>query len=293
MHKCKMMDWNDLRYLIAVADHGSLQSAAKALGVNHSTAWRRLQALEKDLGCQLFVADRQGYFLTDEGNAALEHARKAAENINAIALNTGIKNLEMEGIIRITSIGSYSYEVIPKLCAAFRLHHPKVEFELIDSAEHLSLEKREADIAFRGSPSAPDNLIAKKLFDINWHIFAHPDLVSGPMTLDEIKQQNIIGYRGLSLPIGRWSEKIFKNSRKVIYCNSVMAAAGAANAKLGFAILPEGDQKMVQPYKLKRVFELKEFQSHFWLLSHPQMRNSARVKAFWDFSLDTFKKGCL
>ncbi|MFA0789304.1 hypothetical protein ACCI51_02030 [Microbulbifer echini] len=66
-----------------------------------------------------------------------------------------------------------------------------------------------------------------------------------------------------------------------------------SQCKAGFCILPEGDQKMVQPYKLKKLCEIKEFQSHFWLLSHPQMRNSARVKAFWDFSLDTFNKGCL
>jgi len=62
-----MFDWNDLKYFLAVARHGSTVSAAKALNVNRSTVHRRLDALEKKLGRRLFSRQPTGYELTELG----------------------------------------------------------------------------------------------------------------------------------------------------------------------------------------------------------------------------------
>lgn len=280
------MDWNDIRYVIAVAEKGSLHQAAKSLGVNHSTAWRRIQALEKSLGCQLFVADRQGYFLTEEGERALQHARTISAHMDAIALETGGKNLQMNGLIRITAPGNFAWKILPKLIYQFRQIHPLVEFEIIETAEQLAIEKREADLAIRATFDSPDNLIGRKLFDVPWGVFCHQDIHNKSMTLEELQDENMIAYRHFDNVVSRWFNQHFKQSKKVVYCNSVNTAQGAAAAKLGFALLPISTQD-----KLIEVFRLPEpLTSGIWLLAHPEMRNAARIKAFWDFVVEQNKK---
>ena len=77
-----MFDWNDLKYFLAVARHGSTVGAARALNVNRSTVHRRLDALEKEFGRQLILRQPSGYALTDLGQnmvAYAEHVEETAQ----------------------------------------------------------------------------------------------------------------------------------------------------------------------------------------------------------------------
>lgn len=276
------MDWNDLRFLIAVAEKGTLKAAADHLGVNHTTAWRRIQALEKDVGCQLLVGDRRGYHLTDEGESVLEHARLMSAHVDAIKLQTSSKTIEIKGLIRITAPGTIAWQQLPILIAEFRQIYPEVEFEILEESAALNLGKREADIALRASPTPPDDVIAKKIGIVPWAIYANESLISKQdMTLDDIKCQPIIDYSGFHNSASNWFQKQMAASYKPITCNNILAAYNSALNGLGFALLP-----MDQSYELVKAFQLpEEYNSAFWLLAHPEMRNAARIKAFWDFLL--------
>jgi DNA-binding transcriptional LysR family regulator len=74
-------DWDDLRYILAVADAKSLAGAARALGVNHTTVLRRVTAFEERLGLRLFERLATGYVLTAGGEELIAAARQVDDII--------------------------------------------------------------------------------------------------------------------------------------------------------------------------------------------------------------------
>ncbi|MGF1696286.1 LysR family transcriptional regulator [Vibrio lamellibrachiae] len=282
------MDWNDLRYVIAIAEQGSLKAAAEHIGVNHSTAWRRIQGLEEQLGCQIFIADRQGYRLTDAGLEVLESAKKMASHVEAIQLSTHINKKDMQGLIRLTAPNTMASRTLPEMIYKFNQKYPLVEFEIIEGIGDLDLGKREADIAIRANMKAPENVIARKLKQAPWAFFAHPDLVpKQKMDLELLRKQPLIGYKGFEPRPVKWFRQNVSSGPYSITCNNVETAKGCAKNKLGIALLPAlMSTELVEVYRLPN-----EFSGYIWLLAHPEMRKVVRVKAFWDFLLEQNEKG--
>jgi DNA-binding transcriptional LysR family regulator len=283
------MDWNDLRYVIAIADKGSLKSASDELGVNHSTVWRRVKILEKHLGCQIFIVDRQGYRLTVVGEEVLNNARKIASSVESIKLSTSINKKDMQGLIRITAPNTIASEKLPEIIYRFKTKYPLIQFEIIQEVRNLNIGKLEADIAIRSNAKAPDNLIARKLQPAPWAIFAHQDLVpKGGVKINELKNQPLIGYTGFDIKAVKWFRSHVSDGPYHINCNNVATAFGCARNKLGFALLP-----VLMSTDLVEVHRLPEFDEYIWLLAHPEMRNVIRVKVFWDFLLEQNEEGLI
>lgn len=277
-----------MRYVIAIAEKGSLKSAADHLGVNHSTAWRRIQGLEKKLGCQLFIVDRQGYRLTDVCEDILINARKMAAHVEAIQLSTAINKKDMQGLIRITAPNTIATKILPEMIYKFKSKYPLISFEIIEGINDLDIAKREADIAIRANNKAPENVIARKLKQAPWAIFAHPDLIPvGKIDLDLLKQLPLIGYKGFETKATKWFSVHVCDGPYIITCNNVATAHGCALNKLGFALLPA-----LLSTDLQEVYRLpEEYGGYIWLLAHPEMRQVSRVKAFWDFLLAQNQQG--
>ena len=283
------MDWNDLRYVIAIADKGSLKAAAAHLGVNHSTAWRRIQILEKQLDCKIFVVDRQGYRLTDTGEGILNNAREMAFNVETIRLSTSINKKEMQGLIRITAPNTIANQILPEMIYKFNQQYPLTYFEITEDIRSLDIGKLEADIAIRSNIKAPGNLIARKLQRAPWAIFAHSNLIpKGKVDLNLLKKQPLIGYKGFDISVVKWFREHVSSGPYHISCNNVATAYGSAINKLGFALLP-----VLMSTDLEEVYRLPDFGDYMWLLAHPEMRNVSRVRVFWDFLLEQNKKGFL
>jgi len=98
------MDWEDVRFFLALARRGSLSAAARHLHVNHATVARRIGALEAALGQVLFERRPDGYGLTRNGEAALEAA--AAMEASALALSDAVRHDEPQGTVRVTAVPS-------------------------------------------------------------------------------------------------------------------------------------------------------------------------------------------
>lgn len=281
------MNWNDVKFVLAVHEHGTLPEAAEALQVNHTTVWRRIQSLEKEIGAQLFLNDRQGYRLTDVGMDVIHYAKNVADNMDAIDRLVTSQSKELEGVIRLTAPSQAANDLLPSLLKEFQTLYPQIQFELILDNAKLDLEKREADVAIRGAEKVPDNLIGRCLGRISWSLFVHEELYPGRlMTIDEIKQLPMIGYQGFQSPAGRWYSEYFGNVPKTIICSEPDQGQGFAEAGMGVALLPSYIET-----SSKKIFVLpQECGIDLWLLTHKEMRTSLKIKTFWEFLLQQLEE---
>ena len=145
-----MEDWNGLRLVLGIQRAGSLTAAAKALRVDHSMAYRRLNALEASLGVRLFERLPGGIYQATAAGARMAAAAERMED-EALALDLDItgRDHRLSGRLRVTSSETLAYRVLTRHLAAFRQAHPGIVVELVVDNRILSLSRREADIALR------------------------------------------------------------------------------------------------------------------------------------------------
>src|SRR5947207_5485184 len=141
------IDWEDVRFFVALARHGSLSATARATRVNHATVARRISALESTLRIKLFERSPTGYELTAAGRSALQ----AADAMESAAV--GLSQLEpagsLTGLVRITSTPSLAERfLIPRLVGLHE-RHPQLDLEITAERRTLSLQRYQSDIALR------------------------------------------------------------------------------------------------------------------------------------------------
>src|SRR3954468_2068801 len=173
-----MENWNDLKLVLAIHRAGTLGGGAAALGVNHSTAFRRLNALEARLGARLFERLPAGaYVPTSEGERFSATAERIEAETAALDRDVVGRDTRLTGSLRVTSSETLAYAVLTAELARFRELHPGIVVELVVDNRVLSLSRREADIALRVTrPKEPD-LFGRKLADIAWTLYATPALI--------------------------------------------------------------------------------------------------------------------
>lgn len=188
-------NWNLLRSFLQVAERGSLAAAARALELSQATLTRDIQALEHETGLNLFRRTTRGMELTTQGRGLVESAGSMQEAFDRFSRQASGYSEELIGEVRISAneiIGRY---LLPNAVVALREHHPQLQVELVIDNHVSSLNKREADIAFRMfRPSQPD-LVSRRLPDMELGFFAHEDYVKRhgvPRSLAELPQFSFI-----------------------------------------------------------------------------------------------------
>lgn len=146
------MEWSDLRIFLAIAREGTLAAAARVIGQSQPTMGRRLRALEQDIGQTLFQRTERGFVLTDEGAAVLAHAERMEEEALALERQMAGEDRHFEGMLRVSASDWFGALVLPPVLAEFASLQPRVTVEVITSARHYSLSRREADIVFKTRP---------------------------------------------------------------------------------------------------------------------------------------------
>jgi DNA-binding transcriptional LysR family regulator len=286
-------DWNDLRLVLNVARTGSLRGAAAALRINHSTAYRRLQALESGLGQRLFERFSGTYRTTETG----ERLAVAAERIEAetLALDRTLtgRDPRLSGRLRITASETVAHRVLPELLAEFRTRHPGIRLELLVDNRQLDLSRREADIALRATrPAAPD-LFGRKLADIAWTIYGTASYLaqrgSGTASSD-LAQHDFIGWDdSADVAAAAWLAAAIPESAVIYRSSSLLHQLNAAKAGIGLAVLPcyladaEPDLRRVLP-------PIPALTRELWLITHEDLRTTARVRAFFDLVGDALQR---
>lgn len=284
-----MDDWNDLRLVLAVHRTGGLGAAASVLRVDHSTAFRRLNALEKKLGVRLFERLPGGLYQPTPAGARMATAAERMED-EALALDRAIagRDHRMSGRLRVTSSETLAYSRLTRHLAAFRQAHPGIMVELAISNRVLSLSRREADIALRPVRPRESDLWGRKLADVAWTLYAAPSVlkaIGGPLSrAKDLARHPLIGWEehASGIMAADWLSRTAPSTAFVYRTSSLVNQLVAAKAGIGLALLPcylgDGQRDLV------RVLEgpVAELAAELWIVTHADLKATARVRAFFD-----------
>ncbi|MGU3536973.1 LysR substrate-binding domain-containing protein [Methylobacterium sp. A54F] len=272
-------DWDDYRLVKAIADAGGLTRAAARLGINHSTAFRRLAAAEAALEARLFERLRSGYVPTAAGAAMVAAATRMEEETAGFARAVAGRAVLPAGELRVTAPATLFAETLMPILARFRARYPAIVLDLVLSEEALNLSRRDADVAIRASDAPPPTLVGRRLATVPWAIYGRADQAHGPLEACAwvTPGESVGGARFL-----RFVEARTTPERIVVRLNTVLGLREAIEAGLGIGPLPcmSADRRPA----LVRLGEPEpELQSSLWLLTHQDLRHSARVRVFMDF----------
>ena len=170
---CTMIDWDDVRYFLAVARGGSVRAAAKRLGVNHATVLRRIAQLEERLGAQMFEKLPSGYRQTAAGEEVLELAIQMEASSHQLETRVLGRDQSARGLLRVTLPPFLATHLLMPDLADFARVHPDIEMEIASTGEVVNLTKREADVAIR-------IVSDRKILPLNLHGLKGPELCASP-----------------------------------------------------------------------------------------------------------------
>lgn len=279
--------WDDFRLIKAVSDHDGLTGAAAALGVNHSTVFRRLGQLEEQLGLPLFERRKTGYVATAAGAEMAALAARMEEDVTAFGRRLAGRDVAPSGEVRITTTDTLYLNMLLPIFAAFRLAHPAIRLDVVIGNQTLNLSKRDADVAIRASDTPGETLIGRRLATLTWAIYGRaqdaptPEEAADPETLFErnwVTLGDQLGY----VKAARYVRDRVAPEKIALKSSAVIGMTEAVEQGLGIGPLPcfIADQR---PGLIRLMPPDPDFSTGLWILTHPDIRNAPRVRAFMEF----------
>jgi DNA-binding transcriptional LysR family regulator len=282
MHELK---WDDLRYFIEVVRSGNVTEAGSRLGVNQSTVSRRIAHLESQLGKALFDRTAKGWVITPVGEKIVLLAEEMAHKADAIHRKIQSDSEDVSGLIKVTVSDVCSKRFVMPVIRDFKRDHPDVDFELIAAEEVLNLAGREADIAIQAILEPPPNVVGKRICRLAFGVYGRPEL------LHDLSPETppCITWIGDGATMPYWIRKNFPKLKRAYRTNSSVAMFEMCREGLGLALLPcpladEADELVRFPV------EHVESGQDVWVLSHVDLRATARVRIFRDRMVDFLAK---
>lgn len=280
-----MEDWNELQLVLAIARTGTLTGAAKLLKIDHSTVFRRLVALEARLDLKLFERTTGGaYAATAIGAQMAATGERMEDEAHALDRALSGRDHRLTGQLRVTSSETLAFRLLMPHLASFRHSHPGVTVELILDSRVLSLSRREADIALRPMRPKEGDLWGRKLSDVAWTVYGRRELYPPPLTENDLAQHPLIGWGEGTTGIGavNWLTRIAPPEAFAYRSSSLINQYHAVKAGLGLAPLPcylaDPDPELIRVIPEP----IPVLQREMWIVTHSDLKATARVRAFFD-----------
>jgi DNA-binding transcriptional LysR family regulator len=276
------MNWDDLRYFLALSREGSVSGAGRALGVKHTTVARRILALEQHMGTRLFDRSRSGYSMTQAAENLFDDVLTLEEKIQQVDHKTSDQDAALAGLLKLTVAHDLANRLIVPEIGKFLEAYPKIELQLLMTTGLIDLAAREADIAIRMTPSPPEYLVGRELMKLRHGIYGTEEVLNN---LSE--PVNVILFRG-EIDHPTWVTDHFKNSNAVLRVDDVSSMAVATKNGLGIAKMPcfIGD---TEPALRRLDVKIQLSSWGVWILNHVDLRATARVRACKDFLQDVLE----
>lgn len=285
-----MFDLNDLRFFLSVAQSGSLSGAASRLGVTHTTVSRRIVALEQSLNARLVERTANGYSLTAAGKDILAAAEAVDQQAWSIENMVSGDEERVSGVVRLTVSSGLGNCWLADKTAEFRREYPKIELEILINTEIMDLLRREADVALRVGLPGSDELVGQKLGQVSCGLFAAQSYIDAhgePRCLKDVAHHRVVESIGgiADLAQSREFRRFLNPANVALSANSLMSLLSAARLGLGIVALPS--YMIGNEHTLCRLLPDEfDVRLDLWLLTHPDLRYTARIRVVRDFLID-------
>jgi molybdate transport repressor ModE-like protein len=277
------VDWEDLRYFLAVARSGSLTDAARELSVSYSTVSRRLATLEEGLGTRLFDRLASGYQLTSAGAEMLESARRMEAEFAALSRRVQGRDARLAGRLRVATTDALATTFMPEL-AAFTRRYPEIEIDLVTTPAPAELALREVEVALLVTDRPPESLVGRRLARLPSALYASQRYLAECPAGEDLAAHAWVGWEdGMGhIPAARWMREHVPQARVACRVSSGSALRAAVRAGVGIAHLlcffadEDPELRRVRPPD-------PELETGLWLLTHEDLCTTGRVRVFLDF----------
>lgn len=273
-------DWNDLRYFLAVTAAGSLSAAARALGVEHTTVSRRIEALEIVLGVRLFDRFARGWSLTEAGHSLLPQAQRVEQEIHGL-LRQATGAGDARGTVRISAPPAIASHWIAPQLTALRAQLNGIDIELGAEPVQVDLSRHEADIAIRFRRPQAADLAVRVIATVQYFLCATPEYIAAlsPEEWEFISYDESLA----ETPQQEWLESFAGTRRFALRSNDLNVICSATRAGAGVAVLPHflADGLIIAGIECP-------VQRKLWMVIHDDIRKSPRVRRTADQLAELF-----
>ena len=280
--------WDDLAAILAVARAKSIRRAADQLGVAHTTLARRIEAAEAALGIVAFVRGVQGYSLTEAGQSILASIERMDEEATALARVLAGGDQSPQGTVRVTLPPAVlTYCLMPAL-PKFRADYSLINLDFDTQYSFANLDRHDADIAIRYQKAPQDHLVGVCVGNTQESAYARPDVIDQFYAAAAHRPKLIAWSRGAAFR-KRAAAFGLENLEIATTCIDIHGQVALAEAGLGIALFSTvvGDQSKI----LRRLKPDKTIQGlPVWVLTHPDLRKSLRVRTVSDFLVSEMKR---
>jgi DNA-binding transcriptional LysR family regulator len=282
------IDWDDLRYFLAAARAKTLAGAARLIGVEHTTVGRRLSALERSLGAALVLRGSDGLRLTRLG----ERLAPRVEELERAVLMMRELAKSQATVVRLTvpsGIARFFTAELPELCR----DHPGITLEISSGAKVADLNAGEADLAVRSGPIADRELVARKLCESGFSLYASQSYLARrgpPRDLDDLRGHELIAYHEsfANVPAARWIESRASGAKVVLRSREMTDMLAAAAQGVGLALLP-CSLADAEPLLTRLTTDVLAMRT-LWLVQRREARLSREVRAVSRFVVQVIKQ---
>ncbi|UVH57303.1 LysR family transcriptional regulator [Variovorax paradoxus] len=278
--------WELYRSFLGVLREGSLSGAARALGITQPTAGRHVAALEEALGVVLFTRSQTGLLPTEVALSLRAHAEAMESTAASLERAASSQGEGVRGVVRVSASDVVSVEVLPPIVARLREAHPALKVELVSTNRVQDLLQREADIAVRMVRPRQEQLVARRIGNIELGFHAHENYLARhgtPRKLDELAAHALIGYDQPTAFVRNAGKSLkgFTRDTFSLRTDSDLAQLALIRAGAGIGIcqvaLAKRNAALVR--LMPRTFSLK---LDTWVTMHEDLRNSPRCRAAFD-----------
>lgn len=286
------LNWDDIQIVLSVARQGSTTAAADKLGVSHSTIIRRITAFEKQQNTKLFERHSTGYRLTGTGEELVRIAQSIETSMFDIERQIFASDRELSGEIHVTTTDTFLGSGLVDCIADFRKTHPNILLTLNVTNVRLDLDRNNAEVAIRPSQKPPDHLIGRNVaamdFAIYGAIHAHHKGKFGKVA--DLEKHNWLGVETelLNAPVSSWLTKNIPPDNIIFKANSFTTLNTAIAGNIGIGAIPccLGE---TNPHLVRLTEPIADLQTNIWVLTHPDLRQTARIRALNTHLMEWFK----
>jgi len=283
------LKWDDLQFVLSVAENGSLSAAARELGVNHATVLRRVASFEQAYGITLFERRASGYALNPQSQHVISTLRSIHQSVASLERSfTGLGS-PFQGNIRVTSTNTICHEFLTPHIHILSQLYPDLEIELLSTNYRLDLADLEADITIRPTLDLPDDLSGEIIGEMSLRIYATSDYWRKNKSADHRDHNWLGGTKSLlRSPVSFWQIDVLKD-QVAHRADSFITLRQMAELGMGPTVLPCFIAHNSKDLVCSPLFDF-EATTDIWVAAHKDMAATPRIHALMQYFITVFKE---